>query len=124
MTIFRRGATLPVRQTYTVFLVDFGECVAQTAHDSLQAEYDHGIEQRRGNGLADDGHANRVDEQSGFDAGGFGDGAGSVIAGVVIPLWQGGESVGSFRKQVFNFGRLFPEFFFGGGIPFEVVGEK
>src|SRR5947209_5044315 len=75
MTIFRRGATLPVRQTYTVFLGDFGECVAQTAHDSLLAEYDHGIEQRRGNGLADDGHANRVDEQSGFDAGGFGDGA-------------------------------------------------
>ena len=47
----------------------------------------------RGHGLADDGDARGVDEQAGFYACGLGDRAGGVVAGVVIPLGEGGECV-------------------------------
>jgi hypothetical protein len=46
----------------------------------------HGVEERRGYRLPDDGHAAGVDQQAGFYAGGLGDRARSVIARIVIPF--------------------------------------
>jgi hypothetical protein len=63
---------------------------AEAVYDAGLAQDDHGVEQRRGYGLADYGDAGGVDQEAGFHAGGFGYGARGVIAGVVIPLGQGG----------------------------------
>ena len=59
---------------------------AEAADDAVLAQGDHGVEEGRGDGLADDGYAGGVDEEAGFYSGGLGYGAGGVIAGVVIPL--------------------------------------
>src|SRR6267154_5190511 len=47
-----------------------GHRVAQTADDALLAENDHGVEERRRYGLADDSHARGIDQQAGFHAAG------------------------------------------------------
>ena len=102
---------------------EFLQCGAETADDALLAKRDHGIEERRRNGLADDGDADRIDQQAGFDAAGFGDGAAGVIAGVMIPFGKRGERVGGFGKEVGNF-RVFPKFVLGGLLVAEIVGKE
>src|SRR5690348_580196 len=54
---------------------EFLEGGAKAADDALLAKHDHGIEERRCDGLADDGDANGVDEQTCFDATRFSDSA-------------------------------------------------
>jgi hypothetical protein len=73
---------------------NLGERGAEAADYSVLAQGDHGVEEGWGYGLADDGDAGGVDEEAGFYASGFGYGAASVVAGVVVPLGQGGQSVG------------------------------
>src|SRR6266849_942655 len=63
-----------------------GNGIAQTVHNALLAEYDHGIEERRGDSLAHDGHARRINKQPGLDSASFGDRARCVIASAVVPL--------------------------------------
>src|SRR5579885_1489705 len=102
----------------------FVQCVAQAADDALLAENDHGVKKRRRDGLADNRHANRVDEQARFHAGGFRHGARGVIAGVMVPLVERRESVRGFGEQILNLIRILPEFFLRGGIAREVVAEE
>lgn len=59
---------------------------AQAAHDALLTQDNHGVEQRRSNGLANDRNAGCVDEQARLHAGVFGNFAGSVVTGIVIPF--------------------------------------
>jgi len=73
--------------------------------------------------LADDGYAGGVDQEAGFYAGGVGYGAACVVAGVVIPLGEGGERVGQGTHKVGDFG-VFPEFCFAGFFDFEIVAEE
>ena len=68
----------------------------KAANDALLAERDHGVEERRRDSLADDGHASSVDQQGGFHACGFSYGSRSVIASVVVPLFQISQSVSKF----------------------------
>jgi hypothetical protein len=63
-----------------------GEGGAEAADYSVLAQGHHCVEEWGGDGLADDGDAGGVDEEAGFYAAGLGDGAGGVVAGVVIPL--------------------------------------
>jgi hypothetical protein len=72
--------------TKIVGATESGEGSAEAADYSILAQGDHGVEERGGDGLADDGDAGGVDEEAGFDAAGLGDGAGGVVAGVVVPL--------------------------------------
>src|SRR5260370_42564117 len=58
---------------------------AEAVDDALAAEDHHGIEERRGHGLAHDGDARGVDEQAGLDAFSFGERAQRVVAGIVVP---------------------------------------
>ena len=67
--------------------------VAETTNDAFLAENDHGIEQGRSHGLANNGHAGGVDEQARLDACIFGDFTCSMIARIVIPLGKTGERV-------------------------------
>ena len=87
------------------------------------AEDDHGIEERRCDGLADDGNADRVDEQTCFDAARFSDSATRMIAGVMIPFGKRSEGIGRFGKKIRNF-RVFPEFILGGLLIAEIVRKK
>src|SRR6266436_4852086 len=100
-----------------------GHRVAQTADDALLAENDHGVEERRRYGLADDGHARGIDQQAGFHAAGFGHRAGGVVACVVIPLGKRFEPIGQSPEE-FRHSRICPEFFFGGGVASKFVAEK
>src|SRR5207248_6109037 len=103
---------------------ELGDGIAKTADYALLAEGDHGVKERRSDGLAYDGDANGVDQEPGFDTRGFGNGASRVVAGIVIPFGERGQSGGGIREQVFDFRGLFPEFFLGNRIANEIVGEK
>src|SRR6266567_58608 len=74
-------------------LAEFGQRVAKTVHNAFLSEDDHGVKQRRRDGLSNDGDANRVDEQTSLHAGGFSNGAGRVIARVVAPFRKCGKGV-------------------------------
>jgi len=60
---------------------------------ALLPKRNHGVKQRRRDGLAYNRYACRVDQQAGFDASSFRYGARCVIAGVVIPVWQCSQGV-------------------------------
>lgn len=93
-----------------------GDNIAETADDAALAEHDHRVEERRRDGLADDGHARGVDEQAGFDSASFGDSAGSVVASVVIPFGKRFKRHSELREQIRNF-RVLPEFVLGSSVP-------
>src|SRR3989442_14143716 len=84
--------------------------IAQAADDALLTERDHGVEQRRRDGLAHNRDARGVDQQAGLDAGGFRDRARGMVASIVVPLGEFFERTGKFREQFRDFG-VFPEFF-------------
>src|SRR6266851_1101602 len=92
-----------------------GHGVVQAADDALLAENDHGVEKRRSDSLAHDGHARRVDQQSGLNAFRFGDRSRGVIASVVVPLREFSQGIRELGEKFRHF-RIFPEFFLGGGI--------
>ena len=100
-----------------------GHGIAQSADHTLLAKNDHRVEERRRHRLADDGDASGVDQQARFDAGRFGDGAGSVVTRIVVPLLERLELVFELRKDFRRF-RIFPEFFFGRCVAREFVAEK
>ena len=60
----------------------------EPANDTRLAERDHGVEERRSDGLPYNGNAGGVDQQRGLHPRSLGDGASSVIAGVVIPFLE------------------------------------
>src|SRR4029077_17658694 len=99
------------------------ERLSQSAYDALLPQRHHGIEERRRNGLANDGDARRVDQQPGLHTGGFGDGARSMVAGVMIPFGQPGKSVRQFSEQFRDF-RIFPELLFGRWIDGKIIAEE
>jgi len=99
------------------------EGFAEPGDDSVLPQRDHGVEERRRDGLAYDGDAAGVDEQAGFYSGGFSDGAGGVVARVVTPLGEGSEGVREFDEQFRNLW-IFPEFIFGGLIERKFIAEK
>src|SRR5215813_10019636 len=90
-----------------------GQRITEAADDTFLAESDHGIEERRRNGLADNGNADRVDQKTCLYTASFGNCARSVIAGVVIPFRKRGQRIGGFCEEIRNF-RIFPEFILGG----------
>src|SRR5215469_877279 len=100
-----------------------GHRILKSANYALLAKDNHSVEQWWCNCLANDGNADRVDEQAGFDAARFGDGARGTIASVVIPFAKSSKGVGSFREQLRHFG-IFPEFFLGGRIAHKFIAKK
>lgn len=98
---------------------------SETAEDAVATEHRHGIEQRRSDGLADDGDACRVDQQASLDAFSFGQRAKGMVASIMTPF-RGrncGQGLRKLCQELRNLG-VFPEFRFRGGIDFEIVGEK
>ena len=89
-----------------------GHRIAQAAHDPLLAENNHGIEQRRRHGLADNRHARRVNQQSCFDASCLSDRARCVVTSIMIPFAKSFERISQLREKFWHF-RIFPEFLLG-----------
>src|SRR6266849_5553813 len=100
-----------------------GNGIAQTVHNALLAEYDHGIEERRRNRLPNDCHARRINQQAGFYAARFGNRTRRVVASVVVPFAERFQRIREFREEFRRF-RIFPEFGDGRGIAWEIVAEK
>src|SRR5712692_9935657 len=100
-----------------------GRGIAQAPDYALLAEHHHGIEERRGYRLTHDRHARGVDQQAGFHARGFRDGACGAVAGIVVPFREGRERLRELRKELRHF-RIFPEFFYCRRVAWEIVAEK
>src|SRR5580700_10612170 len=104
-------------------LVRGSERLLQTAYYARLPQRHHRIEERRSNGLANDGDSRGVNQQPGLHTGGFGDGARSMVAGVMIPCGQRGKSVRQFSEQLWDF-RIFPELFFRRWINGKIIAEE
>ena len=112
-----------LQQSQQLGLGGISHRVLKAANYALLAKDNHCVEEWWRNGLANDGNADRVDKQAGFDAARFSDGSCGVIASVVIPFGKRRKGIGSFRQQLRHFG-IFPEFLFCGGITRKIIAEK
>src|SRR6202521_6301595 len=95
-----RSVRPPARCRKRLGVIGLGLGFSQSADDAFAAQSHHGVEERRRDGLADDGHARGVDEQAGLYAGGFGDGARGEVARIMIPIGKFFERAGKIREQL------------------------
>ena len=70
--------------------------ITQTPHDALLPENNHGVKEGRRHRLTDNRHTRCIDQQTGFNATGFRNGARGMVASVVVPLGKRFERIGKF----------------------------
>ena len=123
------GATIiptVIKARGAVLLSGFGRArhrFVEAANDTRLAERDHGVKQRRSDGLPHDGYAAGIDDQPRLHSRGFCYGSRRVVARVMIPFGKGSKRIRGLCEQLGNFG-IFPELVFGGLFVGKIFREK